>query len=336
MKPQPYEVLTCPNSGSISIIRFYDKSLFERFAKKHLSHYSQSKNHLKFCHLQLGQEHEEEVLVEHLHFPELHFHAGQLNQEKVCSGIDSLIQNKDIELSSEDLWTHYWEESFSKAKSEKALLYLSKLQNYKQLYPSFLSEQKLIHPAQSSNTTETWIEGFEFIKKIKMVIVGPANAGKSSLFNNLCGKYKAIVSAQAGTTRDIIRCTLIIEGFEVELMDTAGFMNEKENQNNPIQNESEKASLHELQQADIVLAIHSPNTQKQHPQQILIYAEAKSDLTSKQSTSSGLHFSNTTSDGLETLIQEISKTVKGLKAGKQSLMFHPKLPKELIQSIPYK
>lgn len=63
-----------------------------------------------------------------------------------------------------------------------------------------------------------------FLKKgIKVVIVGEPNVGKSSLFNSLCNKENAIVTNIAGTTRDVLRSDLYIDGFFFNLIDTAGF-----------------------------------------------------------------------------------------------------------------
>jgi tRNA modification GTPase len=56
----------------------------------------------------------------------------------------------------------------------------------------------------------------------RVVLVGSPNAGKSSLMNRLSGEETAIVTAIAGTTRDILRETIDIDGLAVELVDTAG------------------------------------------------------------------------------------------------------------------
>jgi tRNA modification GTPase len=56
----------------------------------------------------------------------------------------------------------------------------------------------------------------------QVIIVGLPNAGKSSLFNALAQEERVIVSAQAGTTRDVVSQHLAIEGTKVELIDTAG------------------------------------------------------------------------------------------------------------------
>jgi tRNA modification GTPase len=57
---------------------------------------------------------------------------------------------------------------------------------------------------------------------IEVAIIGAPNAGKSSLINYLAGRDAAIVTDQAGTTRDIIEISLVIDGLAVRLSDTAG------------------------------------------------------------------------------------------------------------------
>jgi len=62
-------------------------------------------------------------------------------------------------------------------------------------------------------------ESAEFVR---VVLVGPPNAGKSSLFNALAGSERAIVSPEAGTTRDYLSARLHLGGVPCELIDTAG------------------------------------------------------------------------------------------------------------------
>jgi tRNA modification GTPase len=64
------------------------------------------------------------------------------------------------------------------------------------------------------------IRGIEY--GLRVVIAGPVNAGKSTLFNILVGHNRTIVHKEPGTTRDIINEGLLIHGHDVELIDTAG------------------------------------------------------------------------------------------------------------------
>ncbi len=71
-----------------------------------------------------------------------------------------------------------------------------------------------------------WLAGFErgrrARERARVVIAGPPNAGKSTLFNALLGRRRALVSASAGTTRDYVEAELAIHGRELTLVDTAG------------------------------------------------------------------------------------------------------------------
>ncbi len=57
---------------------------------------------------------------------------------------------------------------------------------------------------------------------VDVAIVGPVNAGKSSLFNALLGRQRAIVTAEPGTTRDFVEADVVWQGLLVTLIDTAG------------------------------------------------------------------------------------------------------------------
>ena len=85
----------------------------------------------------------------------------------------------------------------------------------------------------------------------KIAIVGPTNAGKSSLLNNLSNKDVAIVSEIAGTTRDVIETHLNIDGYPVIISDTAGIRNSKDE----IEKKGIKLSLDRAENADLKLVV---------------------------------------------------------------------------------
>jgi len=68
----------------------------------------------------------------------------------------------------------------------------------------------------------TWNEGHRLRDGALVVISGRPNVGKSTLMNALLGRDRAIVSAHAGTTRDVLEESMVVEGVPVRLIDTAG------------------------------------------------------------------------------------------------------------------
>src|SRR5690606_30195044 len=81
------------------------------------------------------------------------------------------------------------------------------------------------------------------------VIVGPPNAGKSSLLNALAGDERAIVTEIAGTTRDLLVETIRLDGFELTLVDTAGLRDGGD----AIEREGMRRARAELGRADLAI-----------------------------------------------------------------------------------
>ncbi len=85
----------------------------------------------------------------------------------------------------------------------------------------------------------------------KIAILGPTNAGKSSLLNHLSNRDVAIVSEVAGTTRDVIETHLSIDGYPVIISDTAGIRDSKDE----IEKKGIKLSLNRAEEADLKLVV---------------------------------------------------------------------------------
>ncbi|MGJ7904692.1 tRNA modification GTPase, partial [Lysobacter sp. 1R34A] len=83
------------------------------------------------------------------------------------------------------------------------------------------------------------------------VIVGPPNAGKSSLLNALAGSDRAIVTDIAGTTRDLLHETVKLDGVELTLVDTAGLRDGGD----AIEREGMRRARGELERADLAIVV---------------------------------------------------------------------------------
>ena len=99
-----------------------------------------------------------------------------------------------------------------------------------------------------------------------LVIAGRPNAGKSSLLNALAGTQTAIVTEVAGTTRDVLREHIQIDGMPLHIIDTAGLRDSDD----PIEQEGVRRAWEQIEQADRVLLVIDDQTGfSEQDQQIL-------------------------------------------------------------------
>ena len=137
---------------------------------------------------------------------------------------------------------------------------------------------------------------------IRVVLAGPPNSGKSSLFNKLIDRDGAIVSAIAGTTRDRIEAPVVIAGIPLLLIDTAGLRDET---NDAIEAIGIARTGEAIAVADILLWLGDSD---EAPCDALIVA-AKADLGTHRA---GLPVSVVTGEGVESLKQVIIAHAKTL------------------------
>lgn len=118
----------------------------------------------------------------------------------------------------------------------------------------FISDQKIVNALDNiENSIETITaqakQGQLIRDGLSLVIVGKPNAGKSSLLNLLAGQDVAIVNARAGTTRDILREDIQLDGLPLRIIDTAGLRSSDDE----IEQEGIRRAKVEIEKADIVL-----------------------------------------------------------------------------------
>ena len=151
------------------------------------------------------------------------------------------------------------------------------------------------------------------------VIVGPPNAGKSSLLNALAGSDRAIVTDIAGTTRDLLHEVVRIDGVELTLVDTAGLREGGD----AIEREGMRRARDELAHADLAIVVLDARDAEAGrdavsdaiagvPQQLWIHN--KSDLLPAQSTAmsgNNLYVSAHTGAGLDALHARLRTLAQG-------------------------
>lgn len=144
---------------------------------------------------------------------------------------------------------------------------------------------------------------------IRIAIIGAPNAGKSSLMNTLARRNVAIVSEEAGTTRDVIEVHLDLGGYPVILADTAGL---RETDNN-IEAEGIRRAQTAARDADLKIALFDGTLAEQDADTMKLVDEntlvvfTKADIAKRQAA--GVQVSSSTGDGIDGLLKQITAAV---------------------------
>ncbi|MCA0910170.1 tRNA uridine-5-carboxymethylaminomethyl(34) synthesis GTPase MnmE [Qipengyuania gaetbuli] len=140
---------------------------------------------------------------------------------------------------------------------------------------------------------------------IRVVFAGPPNAGKSSLFNALLDEGAAIVSEEAGTTRDVIERPVAFGGVPFILVDTAGL---RESGAGSLESIGIDRARRELDRSDIILWL---GDEGQGPAGSLEIS-AKSDIQGAAKSNAAHYVSAQTGEGVEALIADLVQRARQL------------------------
>ena len=113
--------------------------------------------------------------------------------------------------------------------------------------PKFEEELQSVHRTLGK-LLESYRQGKVLREGLKVALVGPPNAGKSSLLNALLGAQRAIVTPVAGTTRDVVEGDFLMKGVRVRLFDTAGIREAL----NEVEIEGIRRSRQVIEEADLI------------------------------------------------------------------------------------
>ena len=198
-------------------------------------------------------------LAEPGEFTKLAFQNGKINLLKAESIADLISAETEIQrLQAVKIMKGKSSDKFNELRN-KLLKILSFVEAKIDFPEEDLPEENLKKIKQDSSNVLSEINKIlndqkvgEIIREgFKIAIVGPTNAGKSSLLNNLSNREVAIVSEIAGTTRDVVETHLNIDGYPVIISDTAGIRDSKDE----IEKKGIRLSLKKAENADLKLVV---------------------------------------------------------------------------------
>ncbi len=136
-----------------------------------------------------------------------------------------------------------------------------------------------------------------------IVLAGETNVGKSSIFNKLVGSNRAIVSDIAGTTRDIVSAQLDIDGYLVNLSDTAGIRESDD----VIENIGIQKTHSEIEKADLTLRVYAQNPADTDISDNELLVINKSDKLSEQTIPNAIYTYALKDAGIDNLLSSIKE-----------------------------
>ena len=164
---------------------------------------------------------------------------------------------------------------------------------------------------------------------INVALVGETNVGKSSIFNYLAGSNRAIVSDIAGTTRDVVSINLDLDGYLINLSDTAG-LRETDDAIESIGIERTKS---EIENADIIIHVYTPDSAEHNifaNNEIIVIN--KSDTSDLRTHTNAIYTSAKNGDGMNTLLNTLRAKIHEIMDGAENALTINARTKSLLES----
>ncbi len=183
--------------------------------------------------------------------------------------------------------------------------------------PSNIDKKILAQTRELHNEIKTTLSRYNVSRAIahgfNIVLCGETNVGKSSLFNKLVGSNRAIVSDIAGTTRDVISAQIDIDGYLVNLSDTAGIRDTSDK----IENMGIDRTKLEIDSADLVLHIFADdNVATPMDKEIIVIN--KCDEIKTRNNKNAIYTSAKNDTGIDELLSAIRKKMHSILDGAEN------------------
>ena len=162
-----------------------------------------------------------------------------------------------------------------------------------------------------------------------IALIGEPNVGKSSLFNAIVGSNRAIVSDIPGTTRDVVSANLDIDGYLVNISDTAGL---RKNTRNKIEKIGIERTNAEIKNADLIIRVYAEKAGIAKIADNEIVVINKSDLVKTKRAKNAIYVSAKTGDGMNDLLKIIRKQLNNLTDGAEDSLVINARTKTLLES----
>jgi len=152
----------------------------------------------------------------------------------------------------------------------------------------------------------------------RVVLVGPPNAGKSTLLNALAGHDRAVVSPIAGTTRDVLSATVFLRRGAIQLIDVAGFDSDSGRTRSDVHSQMQTRAKQAMESADVVVGVQEPGTAEDASITADLRVNTKADLH-PHVPGDGIFVSAVTGQGLAELRDRLDELAFGAQSPGASL-----------------